>query len=120
MHGHEHARTHEEGAQQAKREPADAKVVKVDFKAKPLPSPDPATPDDLWGSVLHALQQSDPANLQNWYMKLELEAFQDDLLRLRAPSGFFAQYVRTHLAPALELAVAKVLRKSVNIEILHP
>jgi hypothetical protein len=98
---------------------AEAKVVKVDFSTKTLPLPEPSSSDDLWGNVLHALRQTDPANLHNWYMKLQVDAVGDDLLSLRAPSGFVAQYVQTHLAAALEKAVATVLRKRVTIEIMY-
>ena len=96
---------------------ADAKVVKVNFAAPRAPEALPA-PDDLWGQVLHDLAETDAANLRNWYMKLSLEAVDGQHMTLRAPSGFVAGYVQTHLTPALTGAVARALGRSVRLVIV--
>lgn len=99
---------------------ADAKVVKVDFAAK-TPGPTDRLPprDDLWGRVLHALSQTDPANVGNWYQKLDLVSVQPDRIVLRAPSGFVAQFIQTHLSRALISALSHQVGRQVDLEIKY-
>ena len=102
------------------RGPADTKVVKVDFAAKLPKMPDMMPhPDNVWGRVLHALAESDPANTGNWYRKLDLVAQEPDRIVLRAPSGFVAQFVQTHLSRALVAALSHEVGRQMALEIKY-
>ena len=100
--------------------PADAKIVKVDFAAKPPVASDILPQrDDVWGRVLTTLAETDPANLRNWYKKLDLVAVEPDCVVLRAPSGFVAQFVQTHLSRALVTALSREVGRQVGLEIKY-
>ncbi len=99
--------------------PSDAKVVKVDFaQRQPADKPlDLPFADGLWGRVLQRLAEADPANLRNWYMKLELQSSEPGRVVLTAPSAFVAQFVQTHLARALVTAFNQEMGQQTALEI---
>lgn len=93
--------------------------VGPDLVARLLPAPAPETPDrkvipfpqgalpeagTLWGRVARRLQQDDAALYLAWFAPLEAEERAGELW-VRAPSGFHATYLRTHLRPRLEAAL---------------
>lgn len=95
----------------------EAKVVKVDFAARKPMAPDETLGDDLWGRVQRALAQASPENQRNWYAKLIFEGIEGGVATLRAPSGFVANFVRTHLAATLTAAVSRELGAPVRLHI---
>ena len=92
-----------------------SKVVKVDFTRAAAPVLPVAA--GVWGRVLEDLATSDPANLQNWYMKLGWVSEQGGKVVLSAPSGFVAHFVQTHLTRQLVPALARALGCPVRLEI---
>ncbi|ETX30251.1 hypothetical protein [Roseivivax isoporae] len=88
-------------AQAPMETPPDAKVVRLDFGAKSGGTEEGgATP---WDRTRDRLALSDPALFRNWYAGLVFHALEGPVLHLRAPSGFVAQYVKTHhLRPLLD------------------
>jgi DNA-binding Lrp family transcriptional regulator len=68
---------------------AEEKVVRVDFRTK-VPQ------DAAWERTFMRLAESDPHLHRSWFAALLFDGFSDDVLKLRAPSSFVAQYILTH------------------------
>jgi hypothetical protein len=83
-----------------------------------IPFPQPALPpcDTLWGLVAARLAAEDPAIWRAWFAPLDVVTEEPELI-LRAPSGFHAAYLRTHLANRLEGAV-RVASPGVRVTVI--
>ena len=82
--------------------PPTGNVVHLDFDAqKPGNHPRELPERGTWSSVLQRLSREDPANLRNWYAKLEFVSNKAGTVTLRASSRFVAQFVQAHLTRSL-------------------
>jgi hypothetical protein len=73
----------------------------------PFPPPAIDSPASVWGRVATRLAAEDPAVFRAWLAPLQVVSEQPDLI-LRAPSGFHATYLRTHLSARIEAALRLV------------
>ena len=62
----------------------------------PFPGTDPGDKSE-WAKAKLLLRHADPARFAAWFAPLKREGLDDDVLVLRAPSAFHAEYVETHL-----------------------
>ncbi|WP_376870748.1 DnaA N-terminal domain-containing protein [Albirhodobacter sp. R86504] len=78
--------------------------------ANVIPFPQTSLPsgDTVWGQVAGRLHQNNPAVYQAWFAGLKATEGEGGALTLKAPSGFHARYVETHLRATLERAVAEI------------
>ena len=98
------------------------KVVKVDFAARKTAHdamPEVPTGNDVWSRALKELAQDDPDRLQAWYSKLSLVDAGPDDVTLRAPSGFVANFIQTHLAAQISAALARAQRRTMRQNITY-
>ncbi|WP_171136702.1 MULTISPECIES: hypothetical protein [unclassified Ruegeria] len=80
------------------------KVVRVQFGQDTTVTSDPTEQDlkNPWGRALRRLSQSETLLFKSWYRDLEHVETQDQIVILRAPSKFIAQYIQSHhLKPLL-------------------
>ena len=73
-----------------------------------------------WGRARQVLKAADPARFTAWFAPLVQSERHADILTLRAPSGFHARYVETHLIGDLVRAVNQITPEIATIEILSP
>ncbi len=74
----------------------------IPFPQAPLPGE-----GTLWGQVARRLQAADPAVFAAWLQPLD-PTEDEGGLTLRAPSGFHAAYVETHLAARIAGVLARI------------
>lgn len=92
------------GARSTPAAPETPKVVRVEFGNRPRPEGQGgATP---WDRGLDLLQRQNPTLFQAWFARLALAETDEGQITIRAPSQFVAQYIATHLLPALESAMS--------------
>lgn len=95
-------------------------VVKVDFARRSVPGPQTETPvDGGWSRVGQRVQELHPDVWQSWGERLTFDGEADRCIRLRAPSAFVAQYVRTHLQAILAEAIEAEIGPDRRIVITH-
>ncbi|MGR3375342.1 DnaA N-terminal domain-containing protein [Salipiger abyssi] len=70
------------------------KVVHVRFGQGDTPAPEGQ--GGRWGSALSRLEKLEPSLYRNWFAGLSCAGCERDVLRLKAPSAFVAQYIQTH------------------------
>lgn len=92
---------------------AETKVVKVDFGSPEIPeAQQPQNETDgprEWRHVMRNLRQNHPQHAENWFSKLEMNRWEAGQLELRAPSKFFARYIKSHLSGILIFAASEEL-----------
>ncbi|MBM3605618.1 MAG: hypothetical protein FJX25_12965 [Alphaproteobacteria bacterium] len=91
---------------------AEEKVVRVDFRSK-VPQ------DAAWERTFMRLAESDPLLYRSWFAALLFEGFSADVLKLRAPSSFVAQYVLTHHQSRIRDIAGMEFPSLKRIEICH-
>lgn len=85
--------------------------VVIPFPSAPLP-----VASTLWGQIAARLAADDPAIYRAWFSPLEVLSETPELT-LRAPTGFHASYLRTHLAGRLEGAI-KAIAPDVRVRLV--
>ncbi|MTH76927.1 hypothetical protein [Paracoccus aestuariivivens] len=71
--------------------PAEDKVVRIDFRAKPEPA------DQMpFAITLHRLAGTEPELHRSWFSALSFVSFDGTLLCLKASSSFIGQYIAVH------------------------
>lgn len=85
-----------------------------------IPFPQAGLPDGntIWGKIAGRLSAEQGAVYQAWFAALIAEEREDDVLQLKAPSGFHATYVETHFRGILERAVAQVAPHIVSVKVV--
>ncbi len=91
---------------------SDDKVVRVDFRPR-LPQ------ESAWERTFTRLAESDPHLHRSWFATLLFENFVDDILKLRAPSSFVAQYILTHHSGRIRDVASLEFPSLKRIEILQ-
>lgn len=86
-------------------------------KVIPFPQPTLPPPDTAWGQVAAGLAAQHPALYRAWFEALRPQEAAPGHLALKAPSGFHAAYVTTHLQALLEDAARRVLPDLEKVEI---
>ena len=84
----------------AERQPTEAKVMKVDFSARPMVR----SADSPWERMMESLAAANAARHAAWYARLRPLGQEGEALMIEAGSGFVLQYVQTHLMAELETA----------------
>ncbi|MEL6522356.1 MAG: DnaA N-terminal domain-containing protein [Pseudomonadota bacterium] len=70
-------------------------------KAASLSGAEPGT----WEKAMATIAQSHPEQFEAWFARLNFLSYENETLRLGAPSPFFQRYVETHLMTTLLKAV---------------
>ncbi|MFK7942061.1 MAG: DnaA N-terminal domain-containing protein [Paracoccaceae bacterium] len=89
------------------------------LERKVIPFP-PADHDEgsEWSKARALLKHADKARFAAWFAPLSREALTDDLLILRAPSAFHAEYVETHLLGEAIRAIAVTSGRNLSVRIV--
>lgn len=72
------------------------------------------TAQNPWQNILNDLQVSlDDHCYKNWFSQTSFDSLEDDIIRVRVPSGFFADWLKEHYQDAV-LEITRTLYPQVN------